>query len=216
MKNLFALLVCCFALSYSANAQVTMSFTTGVSPQQNPASNHIFVNRSSPADEFTFDLAQVKASYFVGVGAKYDLKPFFLAAEALYNKREYVYNVDYTFPEFGRTDQKDVYNEHMNIINVPLTIGVDLGVVDVTSGFLPQIIVSNQSELANLPGYSEKLDRLRWGMHSGLAANIKDLRIGVSWQMDFNNYADHAYINNQNLTLQGRSNRFLGTLSYLF
>ena len=97
-----------------------------------------------------------------------------------------------------------------------LHLGVDLGIVDVTSGFLPQIIVSQDSDLSNLPGYSQKLDRLRFGWHSGLAANVKDMRIGLSYQMDFNNYADHAYINGHNLTLSGRSRRVLGTLSYVF
>ena len=215
MKNLFAFIICFCAFTFTTNAQVTMSVTAGVSPQQTPQPNHIFVNRST-GQEFTFDLAEVKSSYFIGVGARYDLKPFFVGADALYNRREFAYNVDYTMPEFGRTEQTEVYNEQMHIINVPLTLGVNLGIVDVTSGFVPQVIVSNQSDLSNLNGYSEKLDRLRLGMHSGVAANIKDIRVGLSWQMDFNNYADHAYINDQNLTLQGRSSRFLGTLSYLF
>ncbi len=193
-----------------------MTFSAGVSPQQNPASHHIFVNRSSPRDEFTFDLAQVKASYYIGAGAKYDLNPFFLAAEAQYNKRDYIYTISYTFPGFGRSEETELLTESMNVINLPLTLGVDLGIVEVTSGFLPQMILSNDSDLSKLSGYSQKLDFLRLGMHSGVAANINNLRIGVSWQMDFNNYADHAYIREQNLSLQGRSTRMLGTLSYIF
>jgi hypothetical protein len=158
----------------------------------------------------------VKASYFFGVGAKYDVKPFFFEAEAQYNKREYVYNISYTFPGFGRSEQKQLLSESMNVINVPLTLGVDLGAVDVTSGFLPQIILSQNSDLKDLEGYNQNLKWLRFGWHTGLAANIGDMRVGVSMQMDFNNYADHAYIRNQNLALQGRSTRMLGTLSYQF
>ena len=218
MKKIIVFLLFCIAFSFSSiNAQdVRMTFTAGVSPQQNPVTRHILVNRSSPSNEFTFDLAQVKASYYVGVGAKYDFKPFFLAADALYNRREYIYNVSYTLPDFGRTEAVQMMTENMNVINLPLTLGVDLGIVDVTSGFLPQLIVSQDSDLSGIEGYSQKLDRLRFGWHSGLAANIKELRVGLSWQMDFNNYADHAYIRDQNLTLQGRSSRFLGSLTYLF
>jgi hypothetical protein len=183
---------------------------------QTPPSHYIFVNRSSPRDEFTFDLLQVKAAYFVGVGAKYDLQPFFLAAEAQYNRREYIYDVVYTFPGFGRTEQSVQYAEYMNVINVPLSLGVDLGTVDVVSGFLPQIVLSQQSELENLIGYSQKLSRVRFGWHTGFAVNVSQLRIGVNYQMDFNNYADHAYIRNQPLALQGRSTRILGTIAYNF
>ncbi|HUR31888.1 MAG TPA: hypothetical protein VMZ69_10685 [Saprospiraceae bacterium] len=218
MKKLFSIVLCCCITSiFTMNAQnVVMTFTAGVSPQQNPEPHHIFVNRSSPREEFTFDLAQVKASYFVGVGARYNVNQFFFAGEAQYNRREYLYNISHTFPGFGRTEQTEILSESMNVINLPLTLGVDLGIIDVTSGFLPQVIVSQDSDLKSIDGYSQKLDKIRFGWHSGLAANIKDLRVGLSYQMDFNNYADHAYIHDQNLSLQGRSSRILGTLTYQF
>ena len=193
-----------------------MTFSTGVSPQQNPDMHYIFVNRATPRDEFTFDLTQVKASYFVGVGAKYALTNFFFAAEAQYNKREYIYDILYTFPGFGRSEESQLMTETMNVINLPLTLGVDLGLVDFTSGFLPQIVLSQSTELSNLNGYSQDLDWLRFGWHSGVAANIGEMRIGMSMQMDFNNYADHAYIREQNLALQGRATRLLANLSYQF
>jgi hypothetical protein len=208
--------VFCICLSVINSQHVLMTFSTGVSPQQNPDPHSIFVNRSVPRDEFTFDLAQVKATYFIGVGAKYNVAPFFFAAEAQYNKREYVYDVSYTFPGFGRSEQSELMTESMNVMNVPLTLGVDLGVVDVTSGFLPQIILSQQSDLSHLNGYSQDLKSLRFGWHSGVAASIGSMRIGVSMQMDFNNYADHAYIRGQNLSLEGRATRILGNISYQF
>jgi hypothetical protein len=193
-----------------------MLFTAGVSPQQTPAPHHIIVNRSTPRDEFTFDLSQVKASYLIGLGARYNLKQFFFTGEAQYNRREYVYNMAYTFPEFVRSETTQQMTESMNVINVPLSVGVDLGVVDVTSGFLPQFVISQKSDLSQVNGYSQKLDRVRLGMHTGLAVKIKDLRVGLSWQLDFNNYADHVYIKDQNLSLSGRSSRILGTMSYIF
>ncbi|MEO6131105.1 MAG: hypothetical protein ABIQ02_04610 [Saprospiraceae bacterium] len=216
-KIFFVLLVFNFLSIFSAQSQkVVMIFSSGLSPQQSPATHFIFVNRSTPRNEFTFDLAQVKTSYFIGAGAKYDANPFFFSAEAQYNKREYVYNIAYTFPGFGRSEQSQLLTESLNVINVPLSLGVDLGAVDVTSGFLPQVILSQNTDLKNLDGYTQKLKWLRFGWHTGVAANVGDLRIGVSMQMDFNNYADHAYIRNQNLALQGRSTRMLGTLSYQF
>lgn len=214
-KLLFVLLLSASFLT-TVSAQVTMTFTAGVSPEQTPESHYIFVNRSTPRNEFTFDLAQIKASYFVGVGAKYDLQPFFVTAEAQYNRREYIYDVSYTFPAFGRTEQVIKYSESMNVINMPVSLGVDLGLVDVSSGFLPQLIVSQDSDLSDLNGYSQKLKKLRFGWHTGVAVNVNQLRVGVNWQMDFNNYVDHAYVNGKSLSLQGRPTRVLGTVSYIF
>lgn len=197
-------------------AQFSMIVSSAVAPQQTPDLHYIFVNRSSPRDEFTFDLSQVKASYFFGVGAKYDVNPFFFTAEALYNKQEYVYDVAYTFPAFGRTEEAIQYTEYMNTITMPVSLGVNLGVVEVTSGFLTHIIASQDTDLKAIRGYSQDLNLFRFGWQSGVAARIAQLRVGVSYQMDFNNYADHAYINNQNLSLQGSSTRYLATLGYHF
>lgn len=202
-------------VSAKGYSQLSMIVSTGISPQQTPPSHYIFVNRSS-ANEFTFDLATVKAAFFVGTGVRYDVKPFFFQAEAQYNKREYVYDVAYTYTGRGRTDQSNTYAEQMNIINLPVSLGVDLGIVDVTSGFLPQWVVSQQSDLEDLTGYHQDLKALRFGWQSGVAVHVSQLRIGLNWQMDFNNYVDHAYIRNQSLVLQGRSNRLLGTMSYIF
>jgi hypothetical protein len=215
-KLIFLTFVVMTVVLNTGYSQFSMTVTTGISPQQTPASHYIFVNRSSPKDEFTFDLNTVKASYFIGVGTRYDVQPFFFQAEAQYTKREYVYDVSYTYTGRGRTDQVTQYHEQMNVINIPVSVGVDLGVVDVTSGFLPQIIVSQQSDLSQLTGYNQNLKSLRFGWQSGIAANINQLRIGLNWQMDFNNYADHIYIRSQSLALAGRSSRLLGTLSYVF
>src|SRR5258705_12803776 len=96
MRKLFFLAILLISAIFStAFSQLSMTVTTGISPQQTPTSHYIFVNRSSPRDEFTFDLNTVKASYFIGVGARYDVMPFFFLAEAQYNKREYVYDVSY-------------------------------------------------------------------------------------------------------------------------
>ena len=120
MKRLLLLTILLFPVFFLQSQKVVMTFSTGVSPQNTPTTHFIFVNRSSPRDEFTFDLAQVKASYFIGVGAKYDVEPFFFAAEAQYNKREYIYDLYYTFQGFGRSEQSQLMTEYMNVINLPL------------------------------------------------------------------------------------------------
>jgi len=198
------------------NAQFSMTASMGISPQQSPGSDYIFVNRSTPRSEFTFNISQVKASYFAGVGTRYDIFPFFFTAEALYNKRQFVYDVAYTYPEFGRSDETLEYSETMHVINVPISVGVQIGIMEVSSGFLPQVVVGHETDLDDINGYSQKLNPIRLGWHTGLAARLSALRIGLDWQMDTNTYADHIYVNNQNLDLRGKSSRLVGTLSYQF
>ncbi len=219
MKNttfFFAFVFCSFLFKNETQAQFSMVYTMGISPQQSPEGHYIFVNRSLPKEEFTFDIAQVKASYLIGAGTKYNIAPFYFMGEVQYNKREYVYDVQYTYPGFGRTEDIQQYRESMHMINIPLSVGVDIGVMEVYSGFLPQIVLSQQSELEKVNGYSQKLNSVRFGWHSGVAAKVANVRIGLNWQMDFNNYADHIYFNNENLVMLGRPSRLYGMLSYAF
>jgi hypothetical protein len=203
-------------LVQKGNAQVSLITSIGLSPQQTPGNDYIFVNRNNPKAEFTFDISLVKASYFAGAGVRYDVFPFFFTAEAQYNKRQYVYDVQYTYPAFGRSDESLEYSETMHVINMPASIGVQIGLMEVSSGFLPQVVVGHQTDLDNIPGYSQKLNPLRFGWHTGIAARLASLRIGLNWQMDSNSYADHIYVNDQNLDLRGKSSRIVGSLSYQF
>jgi len=198
------------------HAQFSMVASMGISPQQSPGNHYIFVNRSTPRSEFRFNISRVKASYFIGGGTRYDLKPFFFQAEAQYNKREFVYDVEYTYPEFVRSDETIEYTESMHVINLPVSIGVAVGVMEVTSGFLPQLVVGHETDLDHISGYADNINPLRFGWHTGIAARLAGLRIGLDWQMDSNSYADHIYINTQNLDLKGKSSRVVGLLTYQF
>lgn len=216
IRNFF--LIACFSfISFNAlEAQFSMVYSLGISPQQTPTGHYIFVNRSSPNSEFTFNLSRVKASYFAGAGVRYSMAPFFLMTEAQYNKRSYVYDVVPTSSAFERVEETIQFTESMHTINLPVSVGVDLGFIEVFSGLLPQVIVSHQTDLNLLTGYSDDLKTLRLGWHTGIAAKVAKLRIGLTYQQDTNNYADHISINSQHLKLSGRSNRIVGSLSYAF
>lgn len=199
-----------------ANAQWSLVVTAGVSPQQSPETPYIFVNRSTPRNEFTFDLAQVKSSPFIGAGAEYRFAPFFVNAEAQYTRREYVYDVQGTYPGFPRSAEVTSYTQSTDMVNLPLTLGVNLGVIDVTSGFLPQFVVSSRTDLDQIEGFSEDQDAIRLAWQGGVAARLTHLRIGINYQMDFHNYGDQMAVNGDPLRLQGRSSRLVGSVSYIF
>ncbi len=215
--RIFLIIACCSFISFNAlEAQISMVYSLGISPQQAPNGHYIFVNRSSPNSEFTFNLSQVKASYFLGAGVRYSMAPFFLMTEAQYNKRSYVYDVVPTSSSFERSEETIQFNESMHVINVPVSVGVEIGFIEVFSGFLPQFIVAHQTDLDLLTGYEDDLKTLRFGWHTGIAAKVNKLRIGLTYQMDSNNYADHISINDQQLKLTGRSSRLIGSLSFVF
>jgi hypothetical protein len=91
-----------------------------------------------------------------------------------------VYDIAYTFPGCGRIEEVVQYSESMQVINLPVSIGVDLGIIYVINGFIPQVIASHQTELENFRSYPDKCNPIRFGWHSGIAVHVANLWIGLA------------------------------------
>ena len=197
-------------------AQQQWVVSIGVAPQQTPEGHYIFANRAEPVNEFTFNLNKVNSSFYIGGGTRHSFAPFFLQAEAQYNQQSYVYDVEYTYPEFVRSSEVLEYTETTHMINLPVSIGVDLKFMEFTSGFIPKIMVAHQNEMEAINGFQDDLNPLQFSWHAGLAAKWASLRFGLSCQMDMKQYGSHMNVNGEPLTLTGKPTRIVGTASYIF
>ena len=189
----------------------------GIAPGYDPGTNFIIVNRSDAQSEFTFNANKVHNAVYAGGFAKLDLSdPFFLRVEAMYNQSTTDYLLNFLGSDLPRSSQSAVYSETTRQLDLPVSIGVDLGVVNVVSGFTTQLMLDQDSELEQIAGYEKDLAFARFGFHSGVALDFTPLRIEFRYMMNFHNYGDHIRVNDQNLGLDNTPGRILGTLSYQF
>ena len=215
-RYLFLVAVLCIFI-ISANAQVTVGLKAGTSPSITPGMNYTIGNRATPREEFTFNVTSVNSGLYLGGFLQIDIdQNFFLRGEALYNRQETDYLLNYTFDSRFRSSNEIIYTERVHRLDVPVSMGANLGPVEVFSGLLTRILIQNENEMQELDDYSESINSIQFGLQSGIGFNIMNVNIGMTYQIDFQNYGAHILIDNESLDLQNSPSRFVATLGYRF
>lgn len=206
-----------FLLNTTQAQDIDFGFQAGIAPTSEPGTNYIFVNRSDPRHEFTFNAIKVHNAIYVGGFTEFRLnEPFFVKAEFMYNQFNTDYELNFLGTDFPRSSTSTIYSETIRQFDLPVSIGVDLGNFDVTSGFTAHLLLNQDTELEQIPGYAKAMDPVRFGFHSGVGFNYSPVKLQFRYVMDFFTYGDHMTVNGQNLSLDNTPGRILGTLSYQF
>jgi hypothetical protein len=217
MKSQFYLPLLISFLSFTANAQWSFGLKTGSSFFTPQTTNQTFVNRTIPCDEFRLGIQDVSNSIYAGAFGQLDLDAhFFLNFEALYNAKQITYTADYRFEKEGRSADVVTYLERTKQIDLPVSIGVHLGEIDLHSGFVARYILSSQNEMEYIVNYHETMRNVQFGFQTGIGFSIARAYFGLTYQMDFENYGAHLNINGENLDLSNCPSRLIGTVGYRF
>ena len=216
MRNV--LMTAIFSLSFIITSYGQMSFgvKAGVSPSVAPNTSHVFANRETPRDEFTFNIANINNGIYIGGFTEVDMKPFFFRFEALYNQHQVDYILNYTFEKRGRSAQESILSEQYHRIDIPASVGVNLGAVEVTSGILTHFNLSQDSELNQIEGYEGDLPTFELGWQTGIGVNLANVNLGLTYQMDFNNYGSHMNVNGSTLEMSNSPTRLIASIAYKF
>jgi hypothetical protein len=199
------------------NAQIKAGIKAGVVPAFSPNTHYMIMNRENPRNEFVANVSSIQNGTSIGAFAQIGLeKSFFLRAEALYNQYETNYEMRYTWGERFRSSNETQYVEKTKRLDIPVSLGANLGNFEVITGLVARFILDNQNEMRGIAGYSESMSPIQFGLQSGIGLNILNLNIGLTYQMDFQNYGEHIYINGRNMDLQNRPTRLIASIAYTF
>ncbi len=219
MKNLKLLAIWSILLTActSAWSQFRLDIIAGISPGSNPTTAGIFVNRQSPAEEFTLNMYKVKPQFYGGLITHLDLStPFFTEVGAIYTRKSSMYFMEYTLDlESGRVPSASM-SETEHLILIPASIGVSLGSFDVTSGFTAIGTLSKETELSHLKGFQSDSPFIQWGWHTGVRHTIRRSMIGIEYQGSFNRVGQGAFVNGQSLELMNVPGQFVMTFQFSF
>ncbi len=212
MKTMLLILACVSHLVLEA--QITIGFKFGFSPDVNPKTAHCIVNRSDPDNELLFNSTHVKYTPAAGALLRLDRKPFWISAEVLAYGSTETYAVQYMNE---RHPAGSVYfKEKSYIVEVPISVGVSLGKLEIFSGFSPSQTLSVRSELDQIDGYTSQLSKRRMGWHTGIGINLHNVLVDLRYTQSFANYGQHRFVNGQELTLGNAPARIVATITYRF
>ena len=195
----------------------------GVSPGYSPNTAGLIMCRKTPSEEFTFNMYQVKPQIFGGLKTNMQLSyPFFAEAGIMYTQRTSEYYLDYTYSlEKRASTVKMSETEHQLLM--PVSIGVTMGSIDVTSGFRAIGTVASKSDLTQIKGYESNDDFLDWGWQVGVRYTLKRSTvgldrsmIGIEYQGSFSRVGHGMSVDGQSLELMNVPGQFAITLQHNF
>ena len=202
-------------LTYSvATSQVSFGFKVGYTPDVRPGTAQRIINRSSRSTEFHFNSLQRQYTPAFGIMVRQGSKPFWFSTEILAQGWTETYSMAY---EADKNVKPPTVMEEKNfVLEMPVSVGVSLGKIEVFSGLSISQSLSHKTEMSDIPSYTSELPKRTGGWHTGVGINLGNVLLDVRYSQAFDNYGQHRYINGEELTLGNAPHRLLATVTYRF
>jgi hypothetical protein len=184
-------------------SQWKFHLTGGFSPQTESGSAALIINRHLPLEEFTFLMSKVNPQFFIGLKGQVDLKgSFFADIGLMYSNRTSNYQIEYTMIHAEHSEAIQYLSQSKYLLIMPVNMGVNLGLFDVTSGFRLIHAIEGRSELNPMRGFSTSGKQFSLGWQWGGGFHISKSRIGLEYQGSFSRTGN-------DMTFQGQSLEFM-------
>ena len=214
MKKFILLSWITFLAVSLSTAQVHLDLKFGISPGSKPESASILINRNNPHEEFQFNMTRVKQQYYGGFGLHLSLRtPFFVEGGLYYSKKTSDYEVRYKMPKDDRS-RIQIMNETEEIIHVPVSLGVSMGSVDVTSGITVYKNLSRVKQLSHINGFQQEGNPWKFGWQMGIRYPIQRILVGMEFQGTLNRVGQGMKVNDDSLELQNVPGKLVFSIQY--
>ena len=216
MKTLLAFLFSFFFLLSNTDAQPEVVLIGGISPGSNPTTADLIVNKITPQNEFLFNMNKISPQYTAGLKLHFPVaNSFFHEIGMTYSKQTYHYTMEYTHRDQPEEPPHEM-KETKNLLHIPASIGVSMGILDVTSGLNGIVSLTKVSDLDLMEGYKDEVNRFRMGYHAGLRVRLGPAAVGVEYNGEFNRVGQGMSVNGQSLELNNVPGRVMATVQYRF
>ena len=216
MKKILMTTAVCALLSVVASAQLSFGVRASYSPTVNPRTDALLINPGIPETEALFNADKVKYPGQIGVTARYDMDHFWFMSELMYgyNKTTYSKRNTYNYTEFPTTTE--YFTVSSGYLELPVTAGVKLGIVEIFSGLYLDGRIHGQNDLTQIDGYRDDSAWLKGGWLSGIGVNLDPVLVDIRYQQLFTNYGKDQYLNGQELLLKNAPARMTVSAAFMF
>ncbi len=212
MRKILCAITFCVCLSAPMFGQFTYGIRVSASPSVDPGTNPIIVNRSL-SNEGLLNISHVKYAPQIGAMARLEQNHFWLMGELLYSSSTMQYSMNY-LNESDISQSTAMVNEKRTYLDIPLSIGVSLGMVEVFSGFSMSCDLGYKSALEDVESYRTSIPSIHYGWHSGIGLNLGNVLLDVRYAQQFGNYGQGRYINDSEILLRNSPGHVVVSLGY--
>ena len=214
MKKLILFISFTLLVIFHSTGQVHLDFKLGISPSSSPKSASIFVNRNNPHEEFLFNMIRVKSQFYGGLGLHLGLQqPFFVESGLYFSRKSSDYEVCYEMLTDDRP-RIQVMTETESILHLPVSVGIRLGTVDITSGMSVSKNMSSVKQLSHINGFKHEANPWRLGWQMGIRYPIQRVMFGMEFQGSLNRVGEGMKVNDDSLELQNVPGKLVFSIQY--
>lgn len=133
-----------------------------------------------------------------------------------YTRSKSDYNVTYTIIDAEHPVRDHIMKETEHKLALPVNVGVNLGIVDVTSGLRIMKSIHKSSELTHLSGFESDENLLSAGWQASVGVALFRTRVGIEYQGSFRRVGTGIYVHDQPLELNHVPGRVMLTVQQSF
>ena len=214
MKTFIIILLC--LISHLADAQFSFGVKAGLSPGIQPKTAYKIINRDNPENEFLFNSEIVEYSPVFGIYSRLNVSPFWFSLECLTYSSKEKFSIRYTYQGISALESNTTLVEKKRLLEIPVSVGVTLGKVEIFSGFSLTQTLTSESELDQISGFESNTSNQQLGWHSGVGLNLGRILIDLRYAQAFGNYGQDKSVNGWDLTLKNARSRVVGMIAFHF
>lgn len=211
MKKL-SLIIILTGFGLCAQAQINFILSGGLHSVDVGAKDFIITNKNT-SDSFSLAFKNASYGFHFGLGLRLATQKFYFQPEIVFNSNSANFKFkDTTLP--GTLDS--LKKERYHYIDLPLILGLKLGVLRLYAGPVAHIYINNSSELFDIDGYDDKFKTATFGYTAGIGFDISFIGLDIRHEGNFSNYGDHINFFGSKLNFDDKASRLIGTLSIKF
>jgi hypothetical protein len=193
------------------NAQFEYGVRMGVSTQGLTTDENLL--ETNTFDELKIKLGESAYGYHFGVYGQVKAFGLTISPEVIFNSNTY----NYTIQQFneGQTVEK-VLKDSYQYLDIPLLIGVKLGFLRAYAGPEVHYFVNSYSELVQEQGFNEQIEKVNYGGIIGAGLNLGRLRFDVRYEINFDDFEDHIFYQNNQLNFNSDDSRLIFSAGWKF
>ncbi len=200
------------ALPWIVSGQIKLVVSGGLHTVDVTSEDFNFFDKTN-TDSFNLKFENASYGFHFGGGIRISLGNFYLQPELLFNSNK----ANFKFTDFNTSSTYDsIRTEKYQYLDIPIILGVKLGLLRLNLGPVAHIFLNNTSELLDINGYAEKFKTATFGYQAGIGFDFKFISLDIRHEGNFSKYSDHILFFGSKLNFDNKASRLIGTLSFRF
>ena len=134
---------------------------------------------------------------------------------------EVVFNSNRTTFKYKKFKSAQFYDtlflkERYQNLDIPLMLGLKLGILRFNAGPVAHIFINNKSELTDLNGYESKFQTATFGYQMGIGFDLSKIMFDLRYEGNFTNFGEHINFNGTKYAFDKGPTRLIATLGIKF